>query len=67
MTAMIDAQSFLGPCGRIARDANLYIYQDSKHAADVCLGTIQARTHVKLALARQQLMLCAQHRLRLAM
>ena len=30
---------------------------DSKHAAGVCLGTIQARTHVQLALACQQSMI----------
>ena len=38
-----------------------------KHAAGVCLGTIQARTHVQLALACQQSMICAQHKLRLTM
>ena len=34
------------------------------HAAGICLGTIQARTHVQLALACQQSMIRAQHRLR---
>ena len=43
------------------------IFYDSQHAAGVCLGTIQARTHVQLALACQRSMLCAQHRIRLAM
>ena len=38
-----------------------------KHAAGICLGTIQARTHVQLALACQQSMIRAQHRLRLTM
>ena len=33
----------------------------------VCLGTIQGRTHVQLALACQQSMIHAQHRLRLTM
>ena len=37
---------------------------DSKHAAGVCLGTIQARTLAQLALACQQSMLRVQHRLR---
>ena len=36
-------------------------------AAGICLGTIQARTHVQLALAYQQSMIRAQHRLRLTM
>ena len=44
----------------------VYVY-DSKHAAGVCLGTIQARTHVELARACQQSMLRVQHRLRLTM
>ena len=65
MTAMIEALSFLGPHGPVARDEQSCIYYDSKHAAGVCLGTIQARTHVQLALACQQSMICAQHRLRL--
>ena len=39
----------------------------SKHADGVILGTIQARTHVQLALACQRSMPCAQHRLRLTM
>ena len=53
--------------GPVARDGQSCIYCDSKHAAGVCLGTIQARTHVQLALACQQSMICAQHRLRLTM
>ena len=45
MTAMVEALSFLGPRGPVARDVDSCIYYDSKHAAGVCLGTIQARTH----------------------
>ena len=67
MTAMVEALSFLGPRGRVARDEQSCIFYDSQHAAGVCLGTIQARTHVQLALACQRSMLCAQHRLRLTM
>ena len=37
------------------------------HAAGVCLGTIQACTHVQLALECQQSMIRVQHRLRLTM
>ena len=39
----------------------------SMHAAGICLGTIQARTHVQLALACQQSMIHVQRRLRLTM
>ena len=67
MSAMIEALFFLGPLGPAARDANSCICYDSKHAAGVCWGTIQARTHVQLALACQQSMLKVQHRLRLTL
>ena len=46
MTAMIEAFSFLGPRGPVARDMDSCIYYDSKHAAGVCLGTIQAQAHI---------------------
>ena len=61
MTAMIGALFFLGPHGPVTRDEQSCIYHDSLHAAGICLGTIQARTHVQLALACQQSMICAQH------
>ena len=67
MTAMIEALSFLGPRGPVARDVQSCIYHDSLLAAGICLGTIQARTHVQLAPACQQSMIRAQHRLRLTM
>ena len=67
MTVMIEALSFLGPHDPMARDEESCIFYDSKHAAGVCLGTIQARTHVQLALACQRSMICAQHKLRLTM
>ena len=51
MTAMIEALSFLGPHGPVARDVESCVFVDSKYASGVCLGTIQARTHVQLALA----------------
>ena len=46
MTAMIEALSFLGPRGPVARDMDSCIYYDSKHAAGVCLGTSQAQAHM---------------------
>ena len=61
MTAMIEAVSFLGPHGPVAHEEQSCIYYDSKLAAGVCLGTIQARTHVQLALACRQSMISAQH------
>ena len=57
---MIEALSFLGPHGPVARDEQSCIYYDSLHAAGLCLGTIQARTHVQLALACQRSMILAQ-------
>ena len=67
MTAMFEALSFLGPRGRVTRDEQSCIYYDSMHAGGICLCTIQARTHVQLALACQQSMIRAQQRLRLTM
>ena len=67
MTAMIEALSFLGLHGPVARDEQSCIYDDSLHAAGICLGTIQARTHLQLALACQQSMIFAQRKLRLTM
>ena len=66
MTAMIEALSFLGPQGLVVRDVDFF-QNDSKHAACVSLGTIQASTHVQLATACQQSVIRAQHRLRLTM
>ena len=62
MSALIEALSFLGPRGPVARDVESCICFESKHAAGVILGTIQARTHVQLALVCQRSMLCAQDR-----
>ena len=67
MTVMIEALSFVCPQGPETRDEQSCFYYDSKHVAGVCLGTIQARTHVQLALACQQSMIRVQHRLRLTM
>ena len=67
MTAMIEALYFLGPHGPVTRDEQSRIYYDSMHAAGICLGTIQARTHVQLALACQRSMIFAQRKLRLTM
>ena len=67
MTAMIEALPFLGPHGPVARGEQSCVYYDSQHAAGVCLGTIQARTHVQLALACQRSVICAKHKLRLTM
>ena len=67
MTAMIEAFSFLGSRGPVTHDEQSRIFYDSMHAAGICLCTIQARTHVQLALACQQSMIRVQHRLRLTM
>ena len=67
ITSMVEALSFLGIRGPVANDSNSCIYYHSKHADGVCLGTIQARTHVQLALACQRSMIFAQRKLRLTM
>ena len=65
MTAMIEAFSF-GPRGPVTHDES-HVFFYSMHAAGICLGTIQDRPHVELALACQQSMIRVQHRLRLTM
>ena len=67
ITAMIEALSFLGPRGPVTHDEQSCIYYDSMNGAGICLGTVQARTHVQLALACQQSLIHAQRRLRLTM
>ena len=67
MSAMVEALSFLGPHGPVAREAHACVFFDSKHAAGVCLGTILAGTHVQLGLSCQQFLLKVQHRPRFAM
>ena len=69
MSAMIEALSFLGPRGPVARDANSCIHYDSKHAAGVCVighgsspHTCPAGTCVPAVDA-----ISVQHRLRLTM
>ena len=63
MSAMLEALSFLGPHGPVARNANSCIYYHSKQAAGNWLGTMRAHTHVQLARACQQSILKVQHRL----
>ena len=67
MTAMIEALSFLDPCGPVTHDEQSCIYYDSMHAAGICLGTVQGRTHVQLAFSCQQSLIHAQRRLRFTM
>ena len=40
----------LGPIGPVARDSQAWIFHDSKHAANMCLGMIQSRTNVSFGL-----------------
>ena len=54
MAAMIEALFFLGRRGPVHHDEQSCICYGSMHAAGICLGTVQARTHVQLALASQR-------------
>ena len=68
MTAMIETLSFFGLHGPVAWDEQSCIFfYDSLHAVGICLGTIQARTHVQLALAYRRSMIFAQRILWLTM
>ena len=57
----------MDPMARLSLMRTRVSFDDSKHADGICLGTIQARTHVQLALACQQSLLKVQHRLRFTM
>ena len=67
MSSTVEALSFLGPHGPVARDACSCFFYDSKHAAGVCFGTNHARTHVQLGLSCQQILLKVQRKLRFTM
>ena len=58
---MFEALSFLSPRGPVTHDEQSRIYYESMHAAGICLGTIQARTYVQLALACQQSLCTMMH------
>ena len=66
-TSVLEALSFLGPCGPVARGSRSCIFYDSKHPARVCLDTIQARTNIQLGLPCQRLLLRVQLTLRFTM
>ena len=55
------------PRVKVAHEEQSRIFDDSMHAPSICFDTIQAPTHVLLALACQQSMIHAHHRLRLTM
>ena len=52
--SIVQALSFLGAHGPVARDPQACIFYDSKHAASICLGTVQSRTNVLLGLTCQK-------------
>ena len=64
LSSIIKALSFLGPNGPVARDSQDSIFYDSRHAASICLGTVQSRANVTLGLTCQGLLLQILLRLR---
>ena len=67
MLVIVEVCSFLGFHYLVTPDAYSYVFFDSKHAANICLSTILARTHVQLGLPYKQLLLKVQHGLRFTM
>ena len=53
--------SLLGP---VPRDSHACISYHPRHAANVCLGSVQSRTNVRLGVTSQQLLLQVQLRIR---
>ena len=54
LLSIIEALSFLGPNGPVARDSQACIFYDSKHTAST--GTLQSRANVPLGLTSQRLL-----------
>ena len=52
LSGIIEARSFLGPAGPVARDSQACIVYDSKHAPNMCMGMIQSCTNVPLGLTK---------------
>ena len=67
LSRKIEALPFLGPAGPVARGSEACIFNETKHAADICMGVTQTRTNVPLGLTSLQLLLQAQPRLRITM
>ena len=63
-SSIIEAVSFLVPNGPVARESQTCIFYDSRHAASICLGTVQSRANVTLELTSKRLLLQVQLRLR---
>ena len=64
LSSIVEALSFLGPHGPVVRDSRSCMFHDSRHAASICLGTVQSRASVHLGLACQRLSLRIELRLR---
>ena len=47
LSSIIEAFSFFGPNGPVARDSQACIFYDSRHAS-ICLGTVHSRANVPL-------------------
>ena len=67
LSSIIEAFSFLGPNGPVARDSHAFFFYNSRHATSICLGTVQSRANVASELTCQRLLLQVQLRLRLTM
>ena len=57
LSSIIEALSFLGSNGPVACDSQACIFCDSRHAASICLGTVQSRANVSSGLTCQCLLL----------
>ena len=55
LSRKIEALSFLGSVGPVARGSHACTLYDSKHAAGICTGTIQTRTNAPLGLTSHSL------------
>ena len=67
LSGIIHALQFFNPLEQVPRGSRAFIFFDSQHAADVCLGSVQPRTNVRVAGSSQQLFLQVQLRVSLTL
>ena len=64
LSGTVESLHFLSLVDPVLRGSHACVFFDSRHAADVCCGSVQPRTNVRFASTRQQLLLHVQLRIR---
>ena len=62
LSGITESLHFLCLAARFPRSSRVCIFHDTRHAADVCLGSVQSLTNVRLGLTSQSHLLPVQLR-----